>query len=858
MKKLVLSLAIISALSLSGCGSETIEDVKKDVAANNTAIVDSARVVFDPSGGVLSVPNDLLFSDTPDGTLNMPVKRDKAGNIISGEKDEEGNEIESPNYAEPSTALGALDGWSTSNPFALDINFPAGTSLDGASVFSPASVKIFEALMGGDPGCEAVPRGAACMVIGELTFGVDFVTKASGNSVAVVPLKPLKGKTTYILALTNNLKDNNGRAVAGSTTYDLVRQDITTLPLGSAAQRGLQGVINSYENAIVAAGADKDALIYTMAFTTQSTIDVLATVKALMAGNINQGIYPTIGVQDTDMSVADILAPYPEEHPDFNKNKIPAELVPLYSAANFMQGSITLPYYLGVPNDFDVPTADNQMTPLNGWWKSLCDSGAILAGVAAKIAAGALPPETIPAAPVSVDDGTCMAISAAKELPAPGLRSLGFDAKRHLTKFSPVPKANKMMDIVVQMTTPDIDKANVARTLYGASALGELDEPINGWPVVILQHGITSKKEDMLALTGILSMYGFATVAINHPLHGDPKSGGSRGFVVTYEEDGEEITKTMNATTNSATDYMNLASLLTMRDNLRQSTSDLLGLRLGLNFLGGAHAEGNPIKIDTSKVHFLGHSLGAITGINFIALTNTSLDPQVDPLFAVKTNSLAMPGVMAANFVMESGAFGDVVKSNLTYAASTDFQGYVAQKHPSGPSGSELEVAYREFYSALTPEQQAGLNATFAQFTFAAQTVTDAGDPANYAAMMVATNTPTHLIEVIGNGSDNLSDRVIPNSVSTTPFGGTEGAIALLGLPGISETTRDTESPISGAVRFLFGHHGSILTPAIGSRGEAPDVAMTGAATAEMQSQVANFFNSDGHLISVQNPEVVQ
>ena len=868
MKKLVLSLAIISALSLSGCGSETIEDVKKDVAANSTAIVDSARVVFDPSGGVLSVPNDLLFSDTPDGTLNMPVKRDKAGNIISGEKDEEGNEIESPNYAEPSTALGALDGWSTSNPFALDINFPAGTSLDGASVFSPASVKIFEALMGGDPGCEAVPRGAACMVVGELTFGVDFVTKASGNSVAVVPLKPLKGKTTYILALTNNLKDNNGRAVAGSTSYDLVRQDITTLPLGSAAQRGLQGVINSYENAIVAAGADKDALIYTMAFTTQSTIDVLATVKALMASNVPtmlanamEGI-PTIGVQDTGRSVADILAPYPEGHPDFDKNKIPAELVPLYSAANFMQGSITLPYYLGAPNDLDVPTADNQMTPLNGWWKSLCDSGAILAGVAAKIAAGALPPETIPVAPVSVDDGTCMAISAAKELPAPGLRALGFDAKRHLTKFSPVPKANKMMDIVVQMTTPDINVANAVRAGLGLPA--NLVEPASGWPVVILQHGITSKKEDMLALTGILSVYGFATVAINHPLHGDPDvfggamSGGSRGFVVTYEEDGEEITKTMNATTNSATDYMNLASLLTTRDNLRQSTSDLLGLRLGLNFLGGFHTEGNQIKVDRTNVHFLGHSLGAITGINFMALANTPLDPQVDPLFAVKTNTLAMPGVMVANFLMESGAFGDVIKSNLTYAASTDFQGYVAQKHPSGPSGSELVVAYREFYAALTAEQQGGLNATFAQFAFAAQTVTDSGDPANYAAMMAATNTPTHLIEVVGNGSDNLSDQVIPNSVSSTPFGGTEGAIALLGLPGISETTQDAETPVSGAVRYLFGHHGSILDPRPGSRGEAPDAVMTSAATAEMQSQVANFFNSDGHLISVQNPEVVQ
>lgn len=821
MKKLVLSLAIISALGLSGCGSETIEDVQKDFEENGTAIVASARVVFDPSNSVLSVPNDLLFTGTQDGTLNLPVD-------------------DPTNFGDPTVAMSALDGWSPTNPFALDIEFPNGTSLDGNSVFSPASVKIYEALMGGDPGCEEVPRGAACTVVGELTFGVDFVTQASGNSVAVIPLKPLKAKTTYILALTNNLKDNNGKDVSGSKTYELVRQNITTHPLATPAQLGLQGVVNSYESAIAAAGADKESLIYTMAFTTQSTVDVLATTKALMAQNVPAMLQaamagiPTIGVMDTGMSVADILA-----------GKIPPSLVPLYSVANFMQGSITLPYYLG------VPSAENPLAPTNDWWKGLCDSGAMLAGLAATN------PDAIPEDAISESDGTCMAISEAKGLAYPGLRDLGIDAERNLTKFNPVPKINKMMDIAVQMTTPDVAVANAVRLGLGLPA--NLVEPENGWPVVILQHGITSKKEDMLGLTGILSLYGMATVAINHPLHGDPDvfggliPGGSRGFDVN----GDGVDD-INTTTVAATHYMNLGSLLTTRDNLRQSTSDMLGLRLGLNFLGGFHAEGNQIKVDRTQVHFLGHSLGAITGINFIGLTNTPLDPQVDPLFAVNTNTQAMPGVMVANFLMESGFFGDVVKSGLTYAASEDFQNYVAQVHQGEeePTSDELVGYYQDFYALLTPEQQAELNGTFAQFAFAAQTVTDAGDPANYAAMMVATNTPTHLIEVVGNGSDNLSDQVIPNAVSSTPFGGTEGAITLLGLSGISETTQDAESPVSGAVRYLFGHHGSILDPS--PRAEAPDPVMTGAATSEMQSQVANFFSTGGHLISVQNSDVVQ
>ena len=817
MKKLVISLAIASALGLSGCGSETIQDVKK---APETVVTPLARVVFDPSNGKLSVPNDLLFSGTQDGTLNMPVSAGADG-------------------SDPTFALSALDGWSTVNPFVLNIDFPAQTSLDPNSVFNAASVRIFEATMGGDltdADCTAVERGLACKIVGELTFGVDFVPKAVGNSIAVVPMKPLKPKTTYILALTNNIQDDMGTAVADSPTYELVRQDINTLPLGSAAQLGLQAVINSYEGAVSSAGVDKSSIIYTMAMTTQSTGDVFNTIKNLMVGNLQQGQFPTIGVQDTGMSVADVLV---------GAGVLPADSasVPLFSTANYMQGSITLPYYLG------IPTAANPMAPVNEWWTSLCDSGAMLAGLAAAN------PAAIPANPLSVSDGTCMAISQAAGLPAPGLRDLSsvlpLDTERNLTKFSPVPKPTASSDlpwikdpgkITVQMTTPDVNVANAVRTSLG---LPTMSEPDSGWPVVILQHGITSKKEDMLALTGVLSLYGMATVAIDHPLHG------SRGF--DLNADGIDD---INASTVSATHYMNLASLLTTRDNLRQSTADILGLRFGLNFLGGVDANGAPIKIDKSKVSFVGHSLGAITGINFVSLANTPLNPAIDGMFHVVANTQANPGVMVATFLLESGAFGDLIKSLVTYSGSADFKTLVDTNYPNGATDGERIALYHMFYDALDSSQKATLAGLFAQFTFAAQTVTDSGDPVNYVGAMAATNTPTHLIEVVGNGSDNLADQVIPNTVSTSPLSGTEAAIALLALPGVSETTQDAEAPISGAVRYLFGHHGSILSPA--PRAEASDPVMTGRTTQEMQSQVANFLSSGGHLLSVQDSEVVQ
>ncbi len=802
MKKLVLSLAIASTLGLSACDDETIKDVEKEVVDNGTAVTPTARVKFDPSAGAagLSIPNDLIFLGTVDGTLEIPVADPTDG-------------------SDPFVAISALDGWSISQPFSLAIDFPTGTSLNADSVANPAAVRIFEAVMGGDANdsdCTAVTRGLACKVIGELTFGVDFVTQASGNNISVIPMKPLKAETTYLMVMTNNLSDNNGKAVAGSTTYELARQDINTLPLGNASQLALQGAINSYEAALVAGGVDSETIIYTAAMTTQSTTRVLSTVKAVMAAgvpqmvaNAQQGI-PAIGVADTGISVATVL-----------DGLIPDSLIPLYSAANYIRGEIHLPYYSG------LPSAENPLAPVNDWWRARCDSGATLAGLAATN------PDAIPAGPLDENDGFCMNF---------GLRDLSsvvaIDTERNLTKFNPIPATTStMMPIDVQMTTPDLAVANAVRA---SMSLPALEEPADGWPVAMLVHGITSTKEQMLPITGLLSLYGIATIAIDQPLHG------SRGFDLS----GNGVDD-INTSSVSTLHYVNLASMLTMRDNTRQSTADLLGLRLGMNFLGGVDVNGSPIKIDNTKVHILGHSLGGIYGMNFVGLANTELSPQVDGLFKVASASLAMPGLMLANFGLDSPAFEGLAKSNLTLELSPEFAAAVEAGLPADYTQTQLSAFYFAFYDALDATQKATLDAGFAQFTFAAQTVTDSGDPIAYVQALAATNTPTHLIEVVGNGVDNLSDQTVTNRAPFTPMGGTEPAITLLGLEGVSEDTNG-----SGVVRFVNGHHSSILDPR--PNAASPDPELSARATQEMQTQVATFFASMGQLIKITDPEVVK
>ena len=128
MNKLTLSVAVAIALGLAGCGGETLDDIKQETGSNT--VKPFSRVVFDPAAATprLSVPNDLLFQGTIDGTLTTDAAA-------------------APDYTNPQVALGALDGWSTQNPFTIAIDVAAGATLVASSVQQPGAVRIFEMVM---------------------------------------------------------------------------------------------------------------------------------------------------------------------------------------------------------------------------------------------------------------------------------------------------------------------------------------------------------------------------------------------------------------------------------------------------------------------------------------------------------------------------------------------------------------------------------------------------------------------------------------------------------------------------------------------------------------------------------------
>ena len=87
--------------------------------------------------------------------------------------------------------------------------------------------------------------------------------------------------------------------------------------------------------------------------------------------------------------------------------------------------------------------------------------------------------------------------------------------------------------------------------------------------------------------------------------------------------------------------------MLTTRDNLREGAADLITLTRSLPNL--SLSNGATGDIDPTRIHFLGHSLGAIVGGVYLGVASKS---------EVSTATLAMPGGGLANLLRDSPTLG--------------------------------------------------------------------------------------------------------------------------------------------------------------------------------------------------------
>lgn len=822
MKRLILCVAIASALGLTGCGEDSYNELKD----KTEPLIPESHMVFDPANSKVPLPNDLLFSGTKDGTLSIP-----------GES--------SGNYTDPQIALGALDGWSTTSPISIDIDLAKdhdGTQLTlmAASVAQPGAVRMFEATVGGalssDPECKAKPSVSACKVGAELQFGVDFVSTASGNKVVIIPLKPLKAGQSYIYATTKLIQDSEGRGIAPSTTYGTLKMDINTLPLETPDQLMLQTLINSYEKGIAAAhNVDTSTITYSGLFTTQSVANVYETTKLLMARGAPYAPSFAQMPTPTGLTVAQAARLKPADGMAY----VVSNLADVYTA------KIKLPIY-GDCSSVSCLSAEGKPL-INGSWKAQGDSPvsvllALQAGTLSQtnfgmqaVANGIANPADALANPSLMagktwllDDGTAV------------------DKTKHLTKFNPIPAIKGYETVPVLISMPNATKLAAFYQQQGLT----FTPPTSGWPTTIALHGLGGGKEMSLAYAGSYAAMGVATVAIDMPLHGarsfDANGDGIYEVSATDPSFGNVIGTPEAFKNGNPLVFVNISSTLSVRDNFRQATMDHLGVRLALTGLAQGLAQANqPQVFDVSKISAQGLSLGAIVGTDFATYASTGMrNPTTGEAlpnpYVINAASLVAPAGGLAGAFAGSATFGPVLFNNVT--ASATFKALVDKANTAG-------------YELGSPEYAALVQAVYAQFiptfAFAVQTAVDSADPVNHAGMLKATGLPVHLIEVAGDGNGNLADQVLPNSVDNFPLSGTEPLISAMGLPCVDATTKGL-----GVVRFAKGHHSSIVDPSEKSSTDG----MAAAATVEMQTQVATYASTAGKgeaTIYVTDPSVI-
>ncbi|MGL4933570.1 MAG: VolA/Pla-1 family phospholipase, partial [Aeromonas sp.] len=584
MKKKLIYVAIVSAL-LAGCGGD---DNKGEV----TSSLDYAL------SGASGLRPSVLAPRASDGTLAFST--------------------ETRDLANPVSALSTLDGWSTTQPIQLvpatvtGVSVPAPAASEYASAVAP--LYLLELVL--DP---ATQRPVGVKSNQPLVYGTDFVVSEGGGKLNLVPLKPLNPSSYYMIVATDSLKDSRGTPLKAGTDYSSYKATV-----GSSAQdQAINGLITLQEQLFKAAtGITSDRVIFSDWFATQSGADVLLAVKGSAAKVVENGLDAAlVWKQDAKGNTSlpgtytinglnggvDFLTQLAGEPflPQDQKDALTAAFgtgTPLNGVAQLTKvytGTVKLPYFLSTP----ALAGSWDKAKTQSWHGAIPSlyaiANALKAGdtevIGGLVGAGVDP--VLLGELIADPSRQSELLSEASKLIGVTLTSGGkpLDAERNIGRFNPLPTLSEVQSVPLRIFAATTNLSTVT-------------------DVIIYQHGVTSIKENAYALAlgqigaGLSARKSVAVIVIDHPLHGE------RGFALS----GSMDTVT---TSDNPTPYLNLAYLTVARDNLKQSVADLLGLRLAVG-LANTQGLGGQLGGAGLKVHFLGHSLGAIAGANLLAVAN--------------------------------------------------------------------------------------------------------------------------------------------------------------------------------------------------------------------------------------------
>jgi len=559
--------------------------------------------------------------------------------------------------------------------------------------------------------------------------------------------------------------------------------------------------------------------------------EAVGTVQAIV-----DGVSAQAGVA---LATSDVF-PVPADRPtNFYRVDMASEISQLLQApAQIYQGEITLPYYQKEPTETDplpVKTSAWEADPVIG--------GAIDLGRGNE--AGTTPPTDM------------------------------------ITYRYPFPSKQSDATIPIMVTTPD------ATTL---SAFG-VTKPDAGWPVIIFVHGITGERTLSLPMANALAFaciatnaegsptgaipgtQCFATVAIDQPLHGIAATGSLvPGFDGTLDPGAsaipmgstvgdnipseELIERHFNLAADAAANpipmdyengvgssgglFINLTNFTNARDNLRQMSVDLLNVAASLDSMD-LNDDGTADDLDPDNVYFIGHSLGAIDGLPFVAINNSA---------ATQTSIFSSQPLVKAAAALNTGGGSVRLLTNSTSFAPSILGGLAAASDSLVQGNSGLESYLSVFQGVL-----------------------DSGDVMNFAGSFKKSSADTGLLLTEIVGSDTTpADLTIPNSADDIyPFG--TGPLNLT-VPETGFVINGFPAPLAGT-EPLIAQAGAIATSGVSEEADADrDVVVTRFSDGthgtpasadnlpvflEMVSQIFTFFTAEGDVTGsiVTNSDVV-
>ncbi len=321
----------LALLWLVGCGgSSSVDRATPQNPATNPDGNPTTQVmetIFDPSGGNLPFPTNLLLSGSGDLTLNPPV-------------------ADPTDFGDPAVALSQLDGFSTVTPWT----FSFSQDIDPNTV-NANTVRFFEVeFVFGTIAVAGINR--------ELVPGVDYVATVdpSGRTIAVVPLRPLQQMTGYMVVATNGILDTVGTAATPSQTYFITKRssplvdgsgNSTDTLFDNATARALEPLrqlTNAQEAAAASAGVNPADIVLSFTGTTQAITPVLSAIRS-QADPTSITVAQACPAPEVCLTTADVLPPGASP-----------------GIADVYIGMMEVPYYLG------VPTAEDPTAPITDFW----------------------------------------------------------------------------------------------------------------------------------------------------------------------------------------------------------------------------------------------------------------------------------------------------------------------------------------------------------------------------------------------------------------------------------------------------------------------------------------------------------